>query len=294
MMVLTEMDRRLKAFVDRADEMSRFCQMLEGGERPIMAVWGGGGLGKSSLMARMIHECSLRKVRKAEVLWTDTRRYDYLAVMRKMRDDIGADRFGTFTKLVNYYFDPKFEVTVKVEGSVSVGANMVLNNATVGDISGVVFKDSMIVVPRPDLNVTEMERMIRLTDEFLQNLAGVTEGEPLVVFFDAVEKMTDDTRKWVWGELLNAVMEGRLQNIRFVLCGRERPAVDRLMESFIEQSELRPLGYEDIVAYLERRDIPEGQRELVAEVVYANTGGKPDEVAYNVESLLQLRRTRKQ
>ena len=83
--MITELERRLAEFVDREAEMDLFCRMLDTGERPVIVVEGEGGVGKSSLLARMVHECALRTLRKSEIVWTDTRRHDYLAVMRKVR-----------------------------------------------------------------------------------------------------------------------------------------------------------------------------------------------------------------
>ena len=59
------LQRRLAEFVDRTSEMDRFCRMLQTGEKPVMIVSGDSGCGKSSLLARMVHECSLRSRRKA-------------------------------------------------------------------------------------------------------------------------------------------------------------------------------------------------------------------------------------
>ncbi len=88
-----QMERRLASFVDWVTEMDHFREMLETREKPIMAVWGDAGLGKTSLFYRMIHECAVRKLRKSEVVWTDTRNHTYVDVMSKIRDDVGVDHF---------------------------------------------------------------------------------------------------------------------------------------------------------------------------------------------------------
>src|SRR5262245_34112208 len=90
---------RLARFVDRESEMQSFCRMLDeaSGARPVLIVWGESGMGKTVLLSRMMHECSLRSLVKAEVLWSDTRSHDYLGVMRKVRDDVGAIKFQQST-----------------------------------------------------------------------------------------------------------------------------------------------------------------------------------------------------
>ena len=58
--------------------------------------------------------------------------------------------------------------------------------------------------------------MRRLTDQFVDDLAEATKDKTLMVFFDAIEKMTSETEAWVSNELLGAVRDGRLSNIRFL------------------------------------------------------------------------------
>ena len=175
--MIGELERRLAEFVDREEELCAFCDMIDTGERPILVIWGDGGLGKSSLLARMIHECALRSIQKVEVVWTDTRNHDYLAVMRKIRDDLGPLYFRAFTDQVNYFTVPHYQLTLKVEGRVSVAEGATIEGSTVGDVAGVLVKDSMFVVPRADISVSENDRMAQLTDRFLDDLKGGARGE---------------------------------------------------------------------------------------------------------------------
>ena len=55
-----------------------------------------------------------------------------------------------------------------------------------------------------------------------------------MIFFDATEKMTSETEKWVWSELLPAACEGRMGDAKFVLCGRREPQIDRMLAAAIE------------------------------------------------------------
>lgn len=291
----TELERRLAEFVDREEEMSRFHEMLETATRPVMVIWGDGGVGKSSLLARMIHEVSQRKLRKAEVVWTETRNHDYLAVMRKLRDDVGAEYFKPFTDLANFFTVPQYELKIKVESSasISVAQGAQFEGSTVGDIAGVIVKDAMFVVPRPDMAVPETERMARLTDRFMEDLAfALKSGPPLVVFFDAVEKMTDETRKWVWGELLDSVRYGRLRKAMFVLSGRKEPLLDRDMHFIVEQARLLPLALANIIDYLAVRGVDETSRADLAAMLMVATQGNPLQIATLVDGFLNMQRRR--
>ncbi len=294
-----EWERRVKEFVDRGTELSRFCEMLETGRKRIMVVWGDGGLGKTSLLARMSHECAQRTLRKIELVWSDTRLYDYLAIMRKIRDDVGVHYFEPFTDRINYFTVPQYKLKIIVEGQITVAEGAEFDNSTVGDIGGVIVKDSMFVVPRSDQAIPETERMRQLTDRFIPNLATATEKDLCVIFFDAVEKMTRETEQWVWSELVPAIAEGRLPHIRLVLCGRNKPQLNRYLQKSVEETELRPLGLADIKEYLAKPhiiehlskrgiDFNERERTLIATTLLAATDGHPLEIALRVDTLLRM------
>jgi GTPase SAR1 family protein len=300
----TVLERRLAEFVDREAEMQLFCQMLETAGKNVLAIWGDSGLGKSSLLAKMIHECAQRRVAKSELTWTDTRPHDYLAVMRKIRDDILSSLqnsstglgspapFAPFTDLLNYFTVEHYELTVKVEGvsSIHVAQEAVIQDAKVGDIAGILVKDVMLNTARSDMAVPEAERMARLTDRFLEDLIRAVTSERLVVFFDAVQKMSPDTAKWVWGELLAAVRDGRLQNVTFVLCGQNKPELDREWDYAVEIKGLQPLSHEHIVDYLTRRGIEEG-RDQLATMLEVATQGKISQIATLVDGFLKRQKT---
>jgi hypothetical protein len=261
----------------------------------VWLVSGAGGMGKSSLLLRMMHECSSRTLPTAEVIWTETRNHDYLGVMRKIRDDIGAPKFQDFTKLVNFFTDPqpsRVEVAVDVKGAINVGQDLtVAGNGQVGTIAGVVVRDLMLTVPRSDLGIPDSERMARLTDQFIAELAAAAEVSRIVVFFDAVEKATDPTHRWIWGELFGALRDGRLLNVNFVVGGRTVPPIDEAFLPLVEQRALAPLSREHIIEYLIRRDLDpgEGQRQELADFILAFTGGNPLKVANGVESVIFAR-----
>lgn len=287
----TELERRLAEFVDREDEMRRFCRLLDTRERVVMAVWGDGGVGKSSLLARMIHECAIRGIRRCEITWTDTRNHDYLAVMRKMRDDIGPEHFRAFTDLVNYFTVPQYELKISIEGSgrfaIAQGAR--ISGSRVGDIGGIIIKDLMLTAPRGDMAVPESERMARLTDGFLADLAAVvSDAQPLVVFLDAIEKMTAETERWVWGELLGAARNSRLPGMRFILSGRRKPELERDWLRLVEQAPLEPLGREHVILYLEKRGVEPASRGAVADMLLITTRGNILQIATYVDAFLEM------
>ena len=186
----TELERRrLAEFVDRTDELERFCRMLESDDKHVMVVWGSAGTGKTSLRLRMVHECAQRQLRKAEVECGGTRTTGYQGIMRKIRDDVGLQYFNALSDYFNFLttpdYQPQISLNVNLQGtSIAVAQEAEISGAKVGDIAGLVIKDNMLVLPRTDIEVPEGERMMRLTDHFVEGLSAALKEGMLVVFLE--------------------------------------------------------------------------------------------------------------
>jgi hypothetical protein len=285
--MITETDRRLAEFVDRDREMQRFESLLVTNQKLVMIVVGPGGMGKSSLMARMRHQCALNNAKVAEVVYTDDDLPEYLAIMRRCRDTLSLEPFARLTDLINYYTVPQYTLRV---GNIHVGEGMtVADGGTVNTIAGVVIKDSMITFPRSDLDVSEAERRTSLTQTFLLGLAtAAKEHEQLVIFIDAAEKMSDATSRWLWGSFVPGVAEQGIANLRFVVLTRSKPELDRFKRLLVVETELEPLEVPDIVAYMEKRGVAVEHRTALAQMVFAISKGNPLDIANHVDSFLEL------
>ncbi len=291
-------DRRLSEFVDRDREMAEFRTMLASDEKSIMVVWGELGIGKTWLRMRMVHECAIQTIRKSEVDWMGSYSPDYRRTMGKIRDDVGAAYFNRYTDLVNFFYQhdyqPRFNVTLNVQGSITVGTGMAVQQGKVGDVAAVVIKDCMLPDPRTDIAVEEQERRRRLTERFLEDLRGAAEGGPIVVFFDGVERMSGDTEAWMWEQLLNAPRSGVLKQVKFVLLGEKQPPSERDWEFCMSEAQLRPLGHGDIVKYVVKR-LPGASEETaiaLADLILERTGGRAADVAGMVQATLKARARR--
>lgn len=280
--------RRLRRFVDRDAEMRAFRAMLDQTppEQPVAVVWGDGGIGKSSLLDRMEEECALRGMAQAKVVWSETRNHDYLGVMRKIRNDLGAERFSAFSDLVNFFTVPQYKLELVVSGAVSVGANL-QNQGSIGSITGVVVQDANFTVPRADLGIPESDRMSRLTDIFLQELNAAVAPRDTIIFLDACEKASAITQSWVSNELVGALSDCRLAGVRIVLCGRVRPdwGDDRWM--IANEMHLTPLGRDHVIEYIDKSqlNIPSDALAYVADVLLATTNGVPSSLANAVNTI---------
>lgn len=288
-------ERLLAEFVDRESEMARFREMLERPDRTVFAVWGPAGVGKSSLQAKMIHEVANRGIDKAEVTWTETRNHDFMGIARKIRDDLGPSRFLAFTDLINFFTVPQYQLNVRLTGdariAVAEGAQ-VAGSARIGDMAGIMIKDVMLTEPRADMEVSAGERRARLTDAFVECMGQACADRPAVIFFDATEKMTEETEDWVWGELLPAACEGRMGRTKFVLCGRREPEIDRLWRGTIDVAELRSLSREHVLDYLARRGVEAASREPIADMLLVVSKGNMLDLAVYLDGYLRLQERR--
>jgi len=267
----------LKQFVDRKSELSRFRELLNKNDRILFVVTGESAIGKSAFMARMIHECRESGWHRALVPCDLMTNVDYRAVMRKLKSEIGSNYFEKFDQEDKKLGEPIFQLTI--EGDVSVGERAKFTNSTAGDLVGV-----QVNFPERGLNQWEKERRSTLTYRFIEGLKEVVADNRIVIFFDAVEKMTQDVEEWVMNELIVAAITGDLLNVKFVQCGQRRLKINEEIEFAIEETTLGPLGERDIVEYLEKRGISGEDVGGIASVLMNQTRGFAGEIAKRVDA----------
>lgn len=285
-------ERLIGQFVDRSAEMALFQQVLDGDDLPAMVVTAATGMGKSALLMRMVHECALRHLTKAELEWSSVDVLDYMATLRRLRDALGVDHFGAFTDLINYYtdaaYEPKLEINIQLQGgSIQVAQGAQFTGSTVGDIVGVVLRDNNFNIQRSDISVPDAVRREQLTRRFLDGLAALSHDTMVVIFFNATEKMSEITYQWLWGQLLKPLVDGALPKVRVVLLGqRPPPGRDDLgdLAELVATAELKPLRVDDIDAYIAKRaagvtEVGDATRRELAKMLLVVTQGRPADVA---------------
>jgi hypothetical protein len=214
-------------------------------------------------MMRLAHEVATRRLRKASINCNASTNHSYLSIMRGIRDGLGAECFQGFTDLVNYFTRPDYKLTVKLESgsSIAVLPQGQLSNVQAHDIVGVMIKDLQLVEPRNDKEIPREESILRLTDAFILCLNSATRTDPAVIFIDGEESLTQETAQWLWGQFLPKLRDGVLGQVKFILCGRRDPQLDRTW--FVaEVRELSPMATGEIVSYLQRRGVDVSQTEL--------------------------------
>lgn len=289
---------RLQRFVDREAEMRGFCAALDqsrAGQR-VSVVWGDGGIGKSTLLDRMEEECELRGLDRAKVVWNETRNHDFLGVMRKLRDDLGAERFAPFSELVNLLMVPQAgqaRLELVVGGASIAVAQNLRNRGSIDAIVGaeVNIRDLNVTIPNAGLGINESERMTRLTDVFFQDLASAAASRTLVLFLDAFEKASEITRHWVCNELVGAALDGRLGEVQIVIGGRIRPDFPDAWWSAVNEMHLSPWRREHVIEYIHKSELSVGPEsiDVLVDMLLGNSDGVPGRLEGMVRATVQAR-----
>src|SRR5947207_5143097 len=151
---------RYGEFVNRDVELQRFCSIVDEDEYIVMLIYGEQGIGKTSLQKRLIYECrEVRKMRWAETFWLNTRSYNYMTVMRKIRDDIAPQIFQPFTDLLNYFTKVDYNLIINVTpaGNVNILNDAKLDDVKINELIGqkIEIHDLNINPPREDNAIRE-------------------------------------------------------------------------------------------------------------------------------------------
>ncbi|MGH8064755.1 MAG: ATP-binding protein [Candidatus Entotheonellia bacterium] len=288
----------LQEFVDRTREVAGFERLLsdssEDSPGRIMCIYGPGGTGKSVLLSRMMAECERRGIGWVYIEWEDSRHYNYLDVMRMIRDTTAPHLFHLFNDRVNFYtvhdYNLKIPLEVGTIQDVQVLSNGEIQRSGATIHVGHEIKDFTVNILRPDRDVTEGEVIIECTRAFMRCLQARVSETPLVIFFDALEKADEHTLKWIWAELLERLRDQEITNLLVILAGRNPFEPNTTFFDCAEACELMPFQVEHILEYLGKRGL-EG-REDFAEFILANSDGNPLQVALSVNNFIRFRRKR--
>jgi hypothetical protein len=296
---LTVRESRLKEFVDRRAELGSFCEMLKSGDPPVLLISGRSGIGKSSLLARLVDECASQGVIGVEIDCRNPRLGNYQQIMIAAAKRLGLEHFRHFVNLVNHFSDPRQKLEVSVPANVNIHGAVSVGTVNPGAaVIGVLIEQATISISGQESSIPEAERIAPLTDRFLEDLEPLLAKNPIVFFFDQLESATTETRKWIWEELFRPIRGGGLTGARFVLCVQqsgESSAEIGDLRSHVKRAVLHPLSDVDIAEYLVRRQGPSftpGECQLLAEAIFLKTEGVPLDVAAYVD-MIQAYRTQK-
>lgn len=279
---ITEDEQLLEQFVNRDEHIDAFSKLLMSEKKVAMSLAGKSGMGKTWLISRMIHECSILDIKAVRISYVRDGIHDYIGVMRQCRDTLDAKLFNAFTDLLNYYTVPQYKL--QVEGNIEVARGAQFDNSSVGVIAGVYVRDLHISDLNADLNIPEAERRERLSGHFLTALAKMTDR--VVIFLEGVELMAEQTQEWFWRKFVGGVVNQRLLNFRFVISGQVEAAPDHLRKPLVVFSLIAPLKREDVVAYLRRRGVRPEEIEYTATTLMRIYKGRPYDIAAAVSAII--------
>jgi hypothetical protein len=269
-------------FVDREKQTSGFLKMMHGetGDKTIMVIEAPAEMGKTWTVQRMRHECSLQQVFCAHFDFRDRRPWDYLAIVRQARDQMGASHFNTLTQTINDSTGVNIQLSsgagasgdVDVDLSASGGQLSVGGDMQVAGRDAIVVKDNFFYV-QADSDTTRRAIEARIADAFFTCLAELAQEKPTVFFFDSYEEVTEEADRWIQSQLLARIRDGQLPRVIVILAGRELPEFDRSSwRHCLVTTGLIPFEPEHITEYIvEKR----GLTNLDVDTILKTSGGHP-------------------
>lgn len=281
----------LKYFVNRTREMGELEHMLIDSQVRVLCLWGPGGMGKSVLLSKMLQVCNDRGLNTAYVQWETDRSYNYLDMMRQIRDQTGPETlFQLFNDKVNFFTNPEYKLKIQVEGGAIGDVHILENgeiqksNVTVHVGHTVEIKDLQLKLDRSDAEAARIP--FQLMEAFVPCLKALMQSNPVVVVFDGMEKPDASTKNWIWNEFLTLVRDQTVDKLFVILAGREQFVPDPSFFDCTRVLELRPLGRNDVEDYLHRRGVAECSADFL-NLILAGSGGQPLKVGETVDMFMR-------
>jgi hypothetical protein len=272
-------------FVNREEELERFRAVTQPHAKPVLVVWGEGGVGKSALRRQMEAACTIRKVL---IEWRKTRPYDFVDIMRSVASGSETPHFEEFQQLLARFEEADRSITINLQstGTIEVAREAVLQN--VGSVTATAVNIERFVTG-PRQNGLAANRMTRLTDTFLRCLGAATAGAHIMIFLDAFEMADKETKDWVWSEFATALDDESLRRVRLTVFTRETPSLEPNLRPLVDILPLAPLRPLHVVEYMRQRGVTlpgDAFFNVVADGIIAATSGSMISIVTAVEAML--------
>jgi hypothetical protein len=292
-------------FVDRMRQNDIFSRMLEGQVRKrVMVVTAGAGLGKSWLVRLFAAEAASRKLPLVQIDFADGQAYDTLALVRRCRDAFGPEYFYTLTRTINDATTARVALStagVAPSGpiNVSIGDENVLTSSSINisDVGSTVIRDNSFII-QSDNPILRQAIEDRVNTAFFESLAALAAQTRVVFLFDTYERASLEEERWVssaadrWvlGQVLARMRDGKLDNVVVVLAGRRAPEFGIEWNEVLGRTSLDLLECGHVGEYLrERRGLP-NLTDSEVKVVCDGTGGNPQVMGLFADNLEQRRK----
>lgn len=267
-------------FVNGIKQIDGFSKMLaRQTAKQIMVIEAPSELGKTWTLQRVLQECRGQEVRVALVDFRERQPWDYLLLVREIRDQLGAQHFNTLTEVINQ----ATTISVNLTSSVATGGPVNLNLATdgsqitestvsVGDVAGgSIVKDNQFIV-HADSETARRAIELRITDAFIESLKTLSLKKPLVLLIDSYEDVTTEADRWLRFAFLTKIRDVLLPNVIVLMAGRKSPEIDQTWQPIVARTGLSPFEEAFVKEYIvEKRKL----KDLDLATIFRVSGGHP-------------------
>jgi len=275
-------------FVNRIRQNDIFSRMLEGQtRRRIMVITAGAGLGKSWLLRPFAIEANSRKLPLAQLDFADGQAYDALALVLRCRDAFGVEYFPSVDRAIDDSTTARVALSTGAAASspvnIAIGNENTLTSSTisVSDVGNTIVRDNSFYIQadNPILRQAIEDRINAAFFECLEELAAQTR---VVFLFDTYERtsleaeswLSSAADRWVVGQVLTRMREGKLANVIVVIAGRRTPEFGVEWNEVLGRINLEPLECSHVTEYLRDRRgltvITDAEAQVLCQAVAGN------------------------
>jgi hypothetical protein len=274
-------------FVNRVRQSDIFSRMLEGQtRRRIMVIVAGAGLGKSWLLRLFAIEASSRKLPLVQLDFADGQAYDALALVLRCRDAFGPEHFAAVDLAINEATTARVALAaggVAAPVNVSIGNENTLTSSTisVSDVGNTIVRDNAFYI-QADSPILRQAIEDRINSAFFDSLELLSARSRVVFLFDSYERNSLDSERWsagaadrwIAGQVLTRIRDGKLPNAVAVLAGRRAPEFGVEWNEALGTVALDLLECSHVTEYLRERrglsSISDEQAQVLCQAVAGN------------------------
>jgi predicted ATPase len=184
------MDEGVPYFVNRHEIIASFRRMLGGDSaKQIMLVKADKGMGKTSLINKLKHECSRTRPRTlcTKIDFLDPWLKNFLAVVHLARDDLGAAYFNHTTEVIKRALEYTINLNVSTVAPQRVETQFGDVSESTVNVSGLsVLNDSYVDLRLPS-GGSRNDIEAQISRAFIDDLKAFLTQQPAVFFFDNYE-----------------------------------------------------------------------------------------------------------
>src|SRR5262245_24031686 len=286
--LMTDGTGEIDLFVNRHEYVNSFRTDVLSRGRQALFLYGDDGRGKTALLKRLAEVAKEDGAAVAHVSCED----DPIRLMWEVERQLKLDAFEDFKERLRQFYSPKHSISLddSLGRQISVANQANLAHAAFRDIIG-----SQITINDPVfLSEGSKSRWSFIVSElggiFTETLHKVSAEHRIVIFLDHVEKAVEDTRNWVWHELVGPLREGALGQVLLVVTvGKERPRLEwRAARSALVRA-VRDLTEEHMIDYVvgRIRTIERQEAKWIVLVATAKDKGNMHLLASAVDAVVQ-------